>query len=235
MLTPDERAAGFYIEFVIDDLLTANAATRATTYAQYRSMGAMTANEVRAGLNMPPRDGGDTLDNTANPDSATEAHPVFVELLKKLGPLEARILEVLWAFDQRRNSPNVGLVNSPPPELPDNILNIIDYINNVDIEKLQFSLNNLFRDGLITTRKERFKIGNLLSFKRDSLSVRQDFKLDYTALANTLERHNQEIDILRDGRFPLSPNPSLRRGDEPFKPGSILLTRRGHDLLTACH
>lgn len=63
LLTPDERAAGMYVEFVIDDLLTANAATRATTYAQYRSMGAMTANEVRAGLNMPPRDGGDTLDN----------------------------------------------------------------------------------------------------------------------------------------------------------------------------
>lgn len=63
LLTPEERAAGMYVEFVIDDLLTANAATRAATYAQYRNMGAMTANEVRAGLNMPRRDGGDTLDN----------------------------------------------------------------------------------------------------------------------------------------------------------------------------
>lgn len=63
LLTPEERAAGYYVEFVIDDLLTANAATRATTYAQYRSMGAMTANEVRAGLNLPAKDGGDTLDN----------------------------------------------------------------------------------------------------------------------------------------------------------------------------
>ncbi|MCO5163543.1 MAG: phage portal protein [Mesorhizobium sp.] len=75
LLTPEERAAGLYIEFVIDDLLTANAATRATTYAQYRSMGAMTANEVRAGLNMPRMDGGDTLDNpNITPASRTGAN-----------------------------------------------------------------------------------------------------------------------------------------------------------------
>lgn len=63
LLTPEERAAGYYVEFVVDDLLTANAATRATTYAQYRAMGALTANEVRAGLNRPPIDGGDELAN----------------------------------------------------------------------------------------------------------------------------------------------------------------------------
>lgn len=63
LLSPEERAAGFYVEFVIDDLLTANAATRATVYAQFRSMGAMTANEVRAGLNLAPLAGGDTLAN----------------------------------------------------------------------------------------------------------------------------------------------------------------------------
>ncbi len=61
LLTPEERADGFYIEFVTDDLLTANSATRATVYQQFRAMGAMTANEVRAGLNMPPIEGGDTL------------------------------------------------------------------------------------------------------------------------------------------------------------------------------
>ncbi|RWD80604.1 MAG: phage portal protein [Mesorhizobium sp.] len=63
LLTPEERAAGYYVEFVIDDLLTANAATRALTYQQYRAMGAMTANEVRAGLNLAPKDGGDVLSN----------------------------------------------------------------------------------------------------------------------------------------------------------------------------
>jgi len=71
LLTPDERAAGYYVEFVVDDLLTANAATRATTYAQYRSMGAMTANEVRAGLNLPSRDGGDILANPYTTSSTT--------------------------------------------------------------------------------------------------------------------------------------------------------------------
>ncbi|MGB6119581.1 MAG: phage portal protein [Mesorhizobium sp.] len=63
LLSPDERASGHYVEFVIDDLLSANAATRATTYAQYRAMGAMTANEVRSGLNLPAMPGADTLDN----------------------------------------------------------------------------------------------------------------------------------------------------------------------------
>ncbi|KRB32657.1 hypothetical protein ASE05_01320 [Mesorhizobium sp. Root172] len=63
LLTPEERASGFYIEFVVDDLLTANAETRANVYAQYRAMGVLTANEVRAGLNRAPIDGGDTLEN----------------------------------------------------------------------------------------------------------------------------------------------------------------------------
>jgi len=61
LLSPEERASGHYVEFVIDDLLSANAATRATTYQQYRAMGAMTANEVRSGLNMPAMEGGDVL------------------------------------------------------------------------------------------------------------------------------------------------------------------------------
>lgn len=63
LLSPEERAEGYYVEFVIDDLVTADAATRANVYAQFRAMGAMTANEVRAGLNMPPMDGGDVLAN----------------------------------------------------------------------------------------------------------------------------------------------------------------------------
>ncbi|MEO9335967.1 phage portal protein [Mesorhizobium sp. SB112] len=63
LLSPEERADGFYIEFVLDDLLSANAATRATTYGQYRAMGALTANEVRSGLNLPAIAGADKLDN----------------------------------------------------------------------------------------------------------------------------------------------------------------------------
>lgn len=62
LLTPEERT-GHFVEFVTDDLLTVNFAGRATAYGQYRSMGAMTANEVRAGLNLPPLPGGDELQN----------------------------------------------------------------------------------------------------------------------------------------------------------------------------
>lgn len=62
LLTPKERT-NFYVEFVTDDLLTTDTAARAAAYGQYRSMGAMTANEVRAGLNLPPRKDGDRLSN----------------------------------------------------------------------------------------------------------------------------------------------------------------------------
>lgn len=62
LLSPAEREA-FFVEFVVDDLLTTNAAARATAYGQYRTMGAMTGNEVRAGLNLPPHQDGNTLDN----------------------------------------------------------------------------------------------------------------------------------------------------------------------------
>ncbi|WP_127559079.1 phage portal protein [Nioella ostreopsis] len=62
LLTPEERKS-LYIEFVTDDLLTIDHATRATAYGQYRAMNAMTGNEVRAGLNLPPHPDGDRLDN----------------------------------------------------------------------------------------------------------------------------------------------------------------------------
>lgn len=72
LLTSEERREA-YLEAVTDDLLTTDTAARATAYGQYRSMGALTANEVRAGLNLPPRAGGDTLENpytTTNKDKA---------------------------------------------------------------------------------------------------------------------------------------------------------------------
>ena len=62
LFTSEERAA-FYVEFVTDDLLTTNAAARAGAYGQYRSMGAMTANEVRSGMNLPPLADGNSLAN----------------------------------------------------------------------------------------------------------------------------------------------------------------------------
>lgn len=76
LFTPEERAA-FYVEFVTDDLLTTNAAARAGAYGQYRSMGAMTANEVRSGLNLAPLPDGNSLANpyttSGTPAPAPEA------------------------------------------------------------------------------------------------------------------------------------------------------------------
>ena len=70
LLTPDERRE-LYAEFITDDLTTTDTAARATAYGQYRSMGAMTANEVRTGLNLPPRADGNALDNPYTTTSTT--------------------------------------------------------------------------------------------------------------------------------------------------------------------
>jgi len=72
LLTPEERA-DLYIEFVTDDFLATDTAARANALGQYRSMGVMTANEVRRKSNLPPLEGGDTLENpytTSNKDKA---------------------------------------------------------------------------------------------------------------------------------------------------------------------
>lgn len=62
LLTPEERRE-MYHEFVVDDLMSTSTAARATAYGQYRAAGIMTANEIRAGLNLTPRTDGDELSN----------------------------------------------------------------------------------------------------------------------------------------------------------------------------
>ncbi len=62
-LFASEERDNWFAEFNVDDLLNVDFAARATAYSQYRSMGAMTGNEVRKGLNLPPIDGANTLDN----------------------------------------------------------------------------------------------------------------------------------------------------------------------------
>lgn len=72
LLTDDERTETV-IEFITDDLLTVDHAARATAYGQYRSMGAMTANEVRAGLNLPAHANGNELANPYTTSNRGEA------------------------------------------------------------------------------------------------------------------------------------------------------------------
>jgi HK97 family phage portal protein len=71
LLSPEERTA-FSVEFVVDDLLRADTAQRATAYSQFRAAGVMTANEVRALENLPPLPGGDVL---ANPYTSSSTGP----------------------------------------------------------------------------------------------------------------------------------------------------------------
>lgn len=71
LLAPQDRSS-FYIEATPDDLLSVEFAARATAYSQYRAMGALTGNEVRAGLNLPPLADGNALQN---PFTTTGAAP----------------------------------------------------------------------------------------------------------------------------------------------------------------
>ncbi|MDH6265635.1 HK97 family phage portal protein [Rhizobium sp. SG_E_25_P2] len=77
LLTPEERAR-FYVEFVTEDIVSTDEVARSTAFSNYRSMGAMTANDVRAKLNMPPISGGDdnanpyTTSNSAGPVTAPQ-------------------------------------------------------------------------------------------------------------------------------------------------------------------
>ena len=72
LLAPEERAS-YFIEATPDDLLSVEFAARATAYSQYRAMGAMTANEVRAGLNLPPQADGNELTNPFTTTGAATA------------------------------------------------------------------------------------------------------------------------------------------------------------------
>ena len=75
LLTPEEREK-LYIEFVTDDLLTTDFSKKATALGQYRSMGAITGNDVRAMLNIPDHPEGDSLSNphiTTTTPAAPEA------------------------------------------------------------------------------------------------------------------------------------------------------------------
>lgn len=69
LLTEDEQDDCFF-EFVVDDLLRADAASRADVFGKLIAMRAMTPNEVRAAMNLPALPGGDDL---ANPYTSTSS------------------------------------------------------------------------------------------------------------------------------------------------------------------
>lgn len=59
LFTPEERAAGLYVEHNLAALLRADAKSRAEFYTKLRDLGALSPNEIRAKENMDPIAGGD--------------------------------------------------------------------------------------------------------------------------------------------------------------------------------
>lgn len=72
LLTEDEQDVA-YFEFVVDDLLRADAAARTANMTALVTNRIMTPNEVRAILNLPPLPGGDDL---TNPHTTSNAAPI---------------------------------------------------------------------------------------------------------------------------------------------------------------
>ncbi|MFA7585430.1 MAG: phage portal protein [Novosphingobium sp.] len=72
-LFTDEERDDFYAEFLIDDLLRADPATRASYYSTMRAAGVMSINECRAKENLPPI--GPEGDRHDNPHITTSSAP----------------------------------------------------------------------------------------------------------------------------------------------------------------
>lgn len=66
LLTPAQRAQGYYIEFDFDSLLRADMTGRANYYSQMVQNGILNRNEVRARENLPPFAGGETYTAQVN-------------------------------------------------------------------------------------------------------------------------------------------------------------------------
>lgn len=68
LFEPNERDT-YYAEFLVDDLLKADVAARATAYSQLISARVLNPNEARARENLPPYEGGDEF---VNPHTMTQ-------------------------------------------------------------------------------------------------------------------------------------------------------------------
>jgi HK97 family phage portal protein len=66
LLTPEERRAGYYVEFLLDDLARADIAARFTAYSQAINAGVFSPNEIRAMENRGPYAGGETFMRPVN-------------------------------------------------------------------------------------------------------------------------------------------------------------------------
>lgn len=73
VLLDESEHDSHYFEFIVDDLQRTDVAVRTESFSKLRAMGAMTANEVRAAMNMPPLPGGNELTNPYTTSTAAPA------------------------------------------------------------------------------------------------------------------------------------------------------------------
>jgi HK97 family phage portal protein len=66
LLTPEQRNAGYYVEFLLDGLLRGDQKSRAEAYAAGRQWGWMSVNDIRRLENMPKIDNGDIFLQPSN-------------------------------------------------------------------------------------------------------------------------------------------------------------------------
>lgn len=73
LLTEEERNAGYYFEFLVDDIARADIAARFTAYSQAINAGVLCPNEVRSMENRGPYAGGEVFTRPVNTAAVTNA------------------------------------------------------------------------------------------------------------------------------------------------------------------
>lgn len=87
LLTPEQRQAGYYVEFKMDGLLRGDTKTRAASYSLGRQWGWLSVNDIRRLENMSPIDNGDVYLEPLNMKEAGAEDP-----MKILGEEATKIL-----------------------------------------------------------------------------------------------------------------------------------------------
>lgn len=75
LLTAEERKAGYYVEFLLDDLARADIAARFTAYSQAIAAGVLNPNEIRSMENRAGYDGGEVFTRPVNSAPVKDAAP----------------------------------------------------------------------------------------------------------------------------------------------------------------
>ncbi|GGL75278.1 hypothetical protein GCM10010840_11750 [Deinococcus aerolatus] len=160
------------------------------------------------------------LASAANADKAKSFHSSFVEVVRQLSPLDARILR---SFTTRMRSyiPAVKIVARIDNSETDTLLHFTD-LNDMDedLKEIELAIENLSRLGIVKISYERWLI-------KDE---------EYIPMINLLKSANAEID---DARYsPPRVSASFTESDKIipgfYQPGIISLTPFGDALKLAC-